>query len=114
MKKTPPLRNYPNRQKYQDKTDQRKYPRLSLNRLVSVTIDDGSTSRQVAVNYSNTGMALNSTVQLLSGEFVELKFRLTDQDPFAPGIYDLTAEVIQTLKLGSFYKTGLKFVGTLY
>ena len=93
--------------------EKRHFPRLSLNRLVNVTIEDGSTSRQVAVDYSKTGMKINSSVQFLAGEFVDLKFRLTHDDPFTPGIYECTAEVIQTLKDGCYYKTGLKFIGGL-
>lgn len=93
--------------------DKRHYPRQRLNRLVNVTIEDGTTSRQVAVDYSLTGMGLNSTIQLFSGEFIELKFRVNEKDSFEPGIYELTAEVIQTLKEGSIYKTGVKFVGCL-
>lgn len=90
--------------------EKRVHPRTSFNRVVHIEEDSGKITRMLGVNYSLSGMAINSNSPLVSGEFIELNFRLNEKNNHD---INITAEVIQSLKQGNFYLTGLKFVGEL-
>jgi len=90
--------------------EKREYPRVASNRLVLVKDDSGKINRVVAINYSQTGMALHSHISLPLGEFIDLNFKLNDNDS---EILTMTAEVMQNFKEGNAYITGVKFVGKL-
>ena len=90
--------------------ERRKFPRLSLNRLVIVKENSGQIQKLVGMNYSAGGMALNSDNPLPSGEFVDLLFWLTEPENKE---INLTAEVLHNSKQGNIYINSLKFVGEL-
>lgn len=94
----------------QQVNERREFPRLALNRLVIVRDDTGSTKKLIGVNYSVGGMALNSSIPLSFGEFVELQFWLTEPETKE---VNMTAEVMHNTKEGDIYLTSLKFVGAL-
>ena len=88
--------------------EQRISPRAILNRLVRVTPHNGQTLQLVGINYSQTGLAFNSHIPISFGEFIELDFKLNGKEEF-----NVTAEVVQKLKDGSMYVTGVRFLGEL-
>jgi len=90
--------------------EKRRYPRKNLNRLVKVASHSGESKQVVGVNYSQGGMALNCQVPLPEGEFVYLEFRTNEAEQQG---FSIAAEVMQNIKHGSMYLTGVKFVGTL-
>ncbi len=90
--------------------DKREYPRIISNRLVLIKEESGETKRVVAVNYSMAGMALHSPSSLPLGEFIDLRFKLDEPES---RVFNMTAEVMQNIKEGNAYITGVKFVGKL-
>jgi len=91
-------------------SEKREYPRLTSNRMVQIKEKSGQTKRLVAVNYSLFGMALRSSVALDVGDFIDMRFRLDDNNQ---KILDMTAEVVQYYKEGHAYVIGVKFTENL-
>ena len=92
----------------QGQKERREYPRTPFNRLVLVKDNTGITDQFVGINFSTHGMALNSETPLFSGDFVELKFWLTE--PVRKEV-NITAEVVKNYKQGEKYTTSVKFMG---
>ena len=90
--------------------ERRKFPRLLLNRLVIVKEPSGQVQKLIGVNYSTGGMALNSHTPLLSGEYVDLQFWLTEPENKEVNI---AAEVLHFSRQGHVYTNSLKFVAEL-
>lgn len=92
----------------QGQKERRKHPRKPFNRLVLVKDNTGITDQFIGINLSTHGMALNSETPLFFGDFVELKFWLTE--PVSKEV-NITAEVVKNYKQGNMYTTSVKFVG---
>lgn len=90
--------------------EKREHPRMGLNRLVRVKTHAGKSMQLIGINYSLTGMALNSKTPFQAGEFIELDFRLNEQDQQE---FNMTAEVVQNFKHGNMYVTGVRFLAEL-
>ena len=94
----------------QQADEKRVHQRVVFNRLVRINFYAGNTIKVIGVNYSSSGMALNSKMPLPVGEYFELDFRLSEQNKQD---FSITAEVVQNIKRGEMYITGVKFLGEL-
>lgn len=90
--------------------EKRVHSRLDFNQLVRVESYEGNISQLIGINYSPSGMALNSPRALPLGEFVDLNFRINS---LAKKEFSMTAEVVQIRRHSNMYIAGLKFLGEL-
>ena len=92
--------------------DMRGFPRMEFNRLVRLESENQGTMQLVGVNYSATGIALQSKRPLPLGEFVELRFTLGEKQRT---VVNITGEVMYNNHdhehNHDLFTAGLKFVG---
>ena len=90
--------------------EKREHPRMEFNHLVRLESESRNTIQLVGINYSQTGLALQSKEPLFVGEMVELFFRLNDQDQIEQ---QLLGEVVHNFREGDVFTSGLRFIGQL-
>lgn len=92
------------------KNEKRIHSRLDFNQLVRVEPYEGDILQLIGINYSISGIALNSPRELPLGDFMDLKFRVnnTSKEEFR-----MTAEVVQNRRHSNMYIAGLRFLGEL-
>ena len=90
--------------------EKREYPRMDFNRLVRLESDAHNTMQLIGINYSQTGLALQSKEPLFVGELVELFFRLDDEETTD---HQLHGEVVHNFREGDVFTSGIRFIGHL-
>ena len=92
------------------KNEKRNHVRLDFNQLVRVEPYEGDILQLIGINYSISGIALNSPRKLPLGDFVDLKFRINNSSKEE---ISMTAEVVQNRRHSNMYIAGLRFLGEL-
>ena len=92
------------------KNEKRNHSRLDFNQLVRVEPYEGDILQLIGINYSTSGIALNSPRELPLGDFVDLNFRINN---LSKDEFSMTAEVVQNRRHSNMYIAGLRFLGEL-
>ena len=88
--------------------ERRYHQREVFYREVAATHSDGSASKLLSINYSNSGIALISFTPIMVGEVFELEFTFDNNNDASR--HKLTAEVVQSHNVSDIYVLGLRFI----